>query len=146
MDVANNRITLLGLAVTANSSTSFKDESDLKVQPFGLLDINVGDYLEIKAFAQGQDVVASKIERKNPENEFKLKGTVNAIDNVLFTLDVLGVNVLTDQFTQFEDVNEMLVNQIQFFALVAVDNQVEVKWDANLGAASPAKELELEDD
>ena len=144
VDVVNNSITLFGITIGVNSSTSFKDESDLEVQSFGLADINVGDYIEIKAFDQGQGITATKVERKNPEDDLKLEGPVAAIDVVLFTLDVLGVSILTDQFTEYKDANEVNINQAQFFALIAVDSFVEVKWDANLGVTSPAKEIELE--
>lgn len=146
VDVANNNITLFGITIGVNSSTSFKDESDQQIQSFSLADISVGDYIEIKAFDQGQGVIAAKVERKNPEDDLKLEGPVVAIDVVLFALDVLGVNVLTDQSTEYKDANEVDINQAQFFALVAVDSVVEVKWDANLGVTSPAKELELEED
>ncbi len=146
IDAASNTITIAGVTVIVNASTSFKDESDQKIQAFRLPNINVGDYLEIKAFDQGQGVTATKIVRKNPENELQLEGEINSIDTVLFSLNVLGTNVVTDAFTEFRDANEMTITQAQFFALVSVGDSVEVKWDAALGITAAAKELELEGD
>lgn len=146
VDVDNNSITIFGITVGVNSSTLFKDESDQKIQSFSLADINIGDYIEIKAYDQGQGIIAGKLERKNPEDDFKLEGPVAAIDVVLFTLDVLEVSILTDQLTEYKNTSEVNITQAQFFALVAVDSVVEVKWDASLGVTSPAKEIELEED
>lgn len=144
VNAPNNTITIFGITIGVNSSTYFKDESDQKVQLFGLADINVGDHIEINAFDEGQGVIATKLERKNPEDDLKLEGSVDVIDTVLFTLDIAGVNVLTNQLTEFKDTNEVDINQAQFFALASEGNVVEVKWEANLGVTSPAKELELE--
>ena len=146
VDVTNNSITIIGISIVVNSSTIFKDESDQEIQAFNIANINVGDYLEVKAFDQGQGITAAQLVRKIPEDELTLEGPVSAVDAVLFTLNALGTTVITDQFTEFKDANEATVTQAQFFALVSIDDLVEVKWDAALEITAPAKEIELEGD
>ena len=146
VNAVNESITLLGVTIGANTSTIFIDESSQNIQSFSIADINVGDYLKIKAFDQGQGIVATKMERKDPEDKLELQGIVNALDNILFTLNVQGVVVLTDLTTEFKDSNEMVINQAQFFNLVSLSDSVEIEWDANLGVGAPANKVELEDE
>ncbi len=102
IDIANKSITLFGLTVTLDNSTMVKDdrddvdESELIKYQFGVDDLAVGDWVEIKAFKNASGgLTATKAERETREagERAELEGKISAVDAVMFTMVVAGIDV-----------------------------------------------------
>ncbi len=139
VDATAGTVTILGITITVNESTSIEDYSEASIDPLTLGDINVGDYLEIagrEASEGNADVIAGRLERDSDEDESVLKGFVTAISEPTF--EILGVTIETNASTEFEDDN--------FFSEVEVGSLVEVEGTEVADTTIVADEVELESD
>jgi len=141
VDSAAGTFTVLGIQVLTDANTSFEDKL-LQMRPFGLGDIRVGDWVEVRGLEDGQgDFLAQQVERDDPENEVELRGTAEDVNAPGFT--ILGVTIVTNASTEFEGTNEAPITAQQFFdaaegRLVEVDGT----WD---GAVLTADQASLKD-
>lgn len=104
VNVAAGTLVVLGVDVTVNGSTRVEDKGDQRVSPFGLANLAVGDYVELRGAelpANSNDVIATRLERRRTESEVRLRGVVDAAAAPGFS--ILGVNVTTGANTRFED-------------------------------------------
>src|SRR5262249_1749943 len=127
VDVAGNKLVVLGIDVTVNASTRVEDKSDQRVPMFNLGSIVAGDFVEVRGAelpAASNDVVASRLERQRPENEVRLRGVVDTVASPSFT--ILGVTIQTDAGTEFENSGEGSIDADAFFT-DAVGRIVEAK-------------------
>jgi hypothetical protein len=148
VDVTAGTVTLGGVPVRVNSSTRIEDKSDTQLQPFGLADIRVGDFLEVRAQidTDGQ-YTATRLERDEPDRgdfeiEDELRGVITTVSGTQFS--VLGFTVQTDAATEFRDLNRNRITQAQFFAQMLVGQSVKVEGVLS-GTTLLAREVELED-
>lgn len=139
--VGTDRLTVLGVEVRVTPSTRVEDKSDADVEPFTLADLAVGDYVEVRGFEDAEGVVATLLEREDPENEVELRGFVESVAQP--DLVILGVTVHTDGGTQFRDVNDAPIDAATFFGQ-AGDRLVEADGTLENGIIV-ADEVELED-
>ena len=152
VSVANGTLTLQGMdiiLVKVNAATLVEDESDADVEGFSLADVVVGDHVEIRgaddaSMPSDTDVIATRLERRNDNNEVKLQG---AIQDVLEPdLTILGVTVRTDS-AAFRDPEDNPISAGTFFSTVDVGDVVKAKTDA-LGVGAnilTAEEVQLEE-
>lgn len=144
IDAAGGTVTVLGLVIAVTDSTVLEDDSDGSDGVLSLDDLNVGDFVEIAAFANEAGLEALVLERddEDGDEESELRAPVDAIAQPQLT--VLGVNVETTPGTDFEDENDMPISSTEFFARVAVGVIVEVdgSWD---GTTLIAEEVSFED-
>lgn len=140
--VQTDRITVLGLDVVVNSSTRLEDSSSADLEPFNLGDINVGDYVDVAAFDNGNgEFVATSLEREDFDDEVSLQGTVDLVTDPT-SFRIFGVLVQTNAGTAFEDANEMPITAGDFFAQAL---GITVKADgALLNGSIVADEVEIE--
>ncbi len=139
--VGSDRLTVLGIEVHVTASTRMEDKSDADVEPFTLASLAVGDYVEVRAFENADGVVATLLEREDPEDEVELRGFVDSIAQP--DLVILGVTVHTDGGTQFRGLDDAPIDAATFFAQ-AEGHLVEA--DGTLaGGVFLADEVELED-
>jgi hypothetical protein len=144
VDVTNNRVTLLGHSVQVNALTLVKDSSQAGVRDFNVGHIVVGDRLDMRGFISGQDtIVASRLERQNPDEEVSLQGSVGTINTS--SLIILSIAVQTDAQTEFEDANDNPLTAADFFAQVQVGALVKAKGALQNDGSILAEEVELED-
>lgn len=146
VDIDAGIITLLGIRVLVDERTRFEDFSSSVTFPFRAGDIRVGDYLEIvgRPYDGGEaEVLATKIEREDFDDEVELQGFVEGIAEPSFT--ILGVTVETTADTEFETDDDD-VSQAQFFSVLNVGDLVEVEGTQVSDRAILAAEVELEDD
>jgi hypothetical protein len=101
VSATGNTLTVLGVPVSTNSSTSFDDKSSLRLKSFKLADVRSGDYVEVRgtADAAGTSLTATLVERDTPEDRSYLQGIALNVASPHFT--VLGVQVTTDSQTHF---------------------------------------------
>jgi uncharacterized protein DUF5666 len=117
-------VTLLGIPVTVTASTELRDGSSARLRTFSLADLAVGDHLEIVGFLDaGGKVIASKLERKNPDARKIIQGPVSAASQANNTLTILGATIDTAS-AQFEDINNAPSTAAAFFGAIALDKTV----------------------
>ncbi len=113
--VAADQLTVLGIVIGVNASTRYEDKSSTNLEVFSLADVSVGDYVEIRGFLAGADVVATRLERDDDRGDVALRGVVDSIADPAFT--ILGATVLTDAAaTDFKDTDGTSIGSAAFFA------------------------------
>lgn len=138
-------ITLLGLTIGTDDVTRFEDNSDLDVPIFGLDDIAVGDWVEVRAFTTPSgDLVATHIERDDAEDEIEIKAPVDSVARP--DLQVLGLTIQTDANTDFEDGNDTTLTADDFFARVSDLPVVKITGVLLGGNVIRASKIELQQD
>lgn len=146
IDVAQNRIVVLGIDVELTAGTLTEDKSDADVDPFNIDDLSPGDYVEVRGFedpiGSGQ-VVAVRLEREDPDDETELQGAVESVSRP--SLVILGVTIDTDSSTEFESENDVLLSADQFFDRIVPGQLVKAEGQYN-GNSLRADEVEFEDD
>lgn len=129
IDLANGRVTLLGIEVQLTGKTRLEDFSVTQALPFRPEDIRVGDYLNVigvPAETAGADVVATKVERQDEDddNDVSLQGYVESLAQP--DLVILGVTVQTTVDTDFELRSNDDATQAEFFGAIQVGELVDV--------------------
>ena len=140
VDRAANELVVLGIDVTVNTTTRVEDKGDQRVANFNLGNITAGDFVEVRGAelpAESNDVVASRLERRRPQNEVRLRGIVDTATSPSFS--ILGVTIQTTAGTDFEG-----TSADDFFA-DAVGRIAEVKGTVS-GGVFTAREVEFEND
>jgi hypothetical protein len=141
IDVAASRLVVLGVTVRTNASTRFEDHSDAEVERFGLADLHVGDYIEVRAYRDANGLVATLIERDDAESEVEVHGTATSVAPPNFM--VAGVAITTDAQTEFRDDHGNPITAVAFFA-AAAGREVKVRGTL-VGNTVLAERAELED-
>jgi hypothetical protein len=146
-DANAGTITLLGKTVNTNEFTLFRDHSAAGSLDFGLDDLAVGDWLEVRAYEDTGGVypyslMATRVERDDADDSVTLKAPVWAIDRPSIIL--LGTTATSDEETIFQNAALEVIDADTFFELVEVDDLVKAEgtWD---GAAILAEQLFLRD-
>jgi len=141
VNAAGGSLVVLGTTIRTNSLTRFEDHSVADVERFSLADLRVGDYVEVRVYRDGTGLVATLLERDDPESGVELKGL--ATDVVPPNLRVAGIAVTTDGQTEFRDKNGASISAAAFFA-AASGREVKVRGTM-VGNAVLAERAELED-
>ena len=142
VDIAATAITLLGIRVTTDESTLFRDLGAAGIVDFGFDDLVVGNRTEVRAYLDESTVVATRLERDDPDEGVTLKAPVETIAQPDVTL--LGVLVTTSQDTVFQNEAQEVIDADTFFALLAEGRIVKAKGSYD-GASILASELFLRD-
>ena len=145
--VSAGSVTILGITVSVDANTVYRDDSTANLRTFSLKDIVVGDYLSVSGSAvTGLDtqVQASKIRRHNPTASVEIEGPVMSIVNSEIT--VLGVVISSDATTVFKGRNGHTVTSTDFFAQLSVGEQVSIRGSATGTNSVVASRIEYEDE
>jgi hypothetical protein len=137
--VQATQLTVLGIVINVDETTRFEDKSDADLESFGIGDINVDDYVEIRGYEDSIGVVATLLEREDFDGEVSLRGFVDSVNDPVFT--ILGTTVITGA-TEFRDVDENFIPAATFFAQ-ANGRLVEAKGTLN-GSSISATEVSFE--
>jgi len=116
IDTVAGSVTVLGIDVYTDDMTMFRDHSAVGVIDFGLDDLVVGDRAEIRACIDGDTVLATRLERDDPDDGVSLMAPVDSIDRPSITL--LGVVSTSDQDTVFQNTVKEIIDADTFFGLV----------------------------
>ena len=137
---------VLGVTFTIRSETQLEDDSDAAVEPFTLADVMVGEWVEVRGFADGAATVATRFERDEPEDRAELRGPVTDADLESRTIEVAGVAITADDMTSFEDFDGMDVTEDEFHAALVVGRFIEARWDDFVALTDPADSFEAEEE
>ena len=135
-------VTVLGITVVIDNLTILKDESEAALETLTVADLSAEDYVEISASLVDEIVVAGKVERKNPEDTVELQGLIDSAAQP--DLVIMGVDIITDENTEFEDNAENTLTAETFFAMDLVGLQVEIEGVLFAGTLT-ALSIEIED-
>lgn len=114
VDVASDRIWLLGIPIDLDATTRVRDQRD-DLDGFDLDDVRAGDFIEIRGVARSDGrVIATRFERDD-HDDLLLRGPVDLIDedNRIFT--ILGIEIATAGFTIFEADDGTLLSEVEFY-------------------------------
>lgn len=142
IDAAAGSFTVLGIRIETSAATRFEDKTDAKLRPFNVSELRVGDFVEVRGSAGSMpnSIAATRVEREDDEGEVELRGIATDVADPQLT--ILGVTVLTNADTEFENESDISIGAAEFFAqaqgrLVSVDGRLE-------GDTLVAREIELE--
>ena len=138
-ETARTVTTDVGLAFEIRALTELEDDRD-GMDPFGLSDLQSGDYVEIRGFLDGQTLVAAELERDDFDSRTRMRGPATDEDEAAGTVDILGVTV-----TGVAGVTNYDNTQAQFHAEVELGTFVEAEWDPFSSTADTADSLGIED-
>lgn len=138
--VQADQLTVLGIVIGVDATTRYEDKSAANVDLFGIADIDVGDYVEIRGFESAGGVVATLIEREDFNGEVALRGIVDSINDPQFS--ILGVTITTGAGTQFRDLAGSIITAAEFFSQ-ANGRLVEASGTLN-GSMIDASEVQFE--
>lgn len=141
IDQAQGLVRLLGIPVRIDGRTRFEESA--RRNP-SLADLRVGDYLELVGRELADDparVLATRIEREDPDEEVELRGFVEAIDAPEFT--VLGVTVRTTASTEFE-IGDDDLSQEAFFHRLRIGDLVDIEGRQVGESIILAEEVEID--
>jgi hypothetical protein len=141
VNLAAGSLVVLGTTVRTNTLTRFEDQSSADVERFSLADLRVGDYVEVRAYADGTGLVATLLERDDAQSGVELQGTATSVAAPNFS--VAGVAVTTDAQTEYRDNTGASITAAAFFA-AAPGREVKVRG-ALVGSVVLAERAELED-
>lgn len=146
IDLTARTVDVLGVQFLVRDLTQFDDSSAAGVDPLELSDLGLGDEVEIRGYLDGTLVVATEIEREDPEDRARLRGPVTAEDAANGTVDVLSVR-LTGQagVTEYNDINDATITQTQFYDQVEIGTIVKGDWDVFVDTNQTVDELSIED-
>jgi len=113
--------------IQTTTSTRYEDKSDSEIKRFNLSFIQVGDLLDVSGYTHNAIFVATKIERKNvddnEQNTLKIEGRVTRVG--IHSFVVLGQEIITNAETQFNS-DDSSLSETEFL-LNALNLHVEVK-------------------
>jgi hypothetical protein len=129
IDTDDRTVRLLGIEVTTDDFTMFRDVSDAAVVPFWLDELAVGDRVEVRAYQAGDTVLATRLERDDAASEVTLKAPVEAIARPSLTM--LGVTATADGDTVFQNADKEIIDVDEFFELVEAGSLVRATGEYN---------------
>lgn len=146
IDLENNLITLLDLTFLVDEFSQLKDESSENRRRVRLDLLALGDWIEIKAFSDGEQLIVKKLERQETNNErdkdvsfAKIKGSITEVEAP--NLTVQGYVIATSDLTIFE-AGEFEVDAAAFFEQLSVGDWVEIKGVRQLNGIISATKVE----
>jgi Domain of unknown function (DUF5666) len=146
VDAAAGTLTVFGVAVSVDTLTSFDDKSDAGLPEFALVDVNVGDFVELRGVESPADsdaLVVSEFVRDDSDDDIIVQGAVDDF-TAGTSLVIFGITVQADAGTEYVDAIGAALTADQFFGAIAVGTLVKVRGSDVGGAVLTAQELQLE--
>jgi hypothetical protein len=139
--------TELGITFSVRPITELDDKTSGGLDTLTLNDLNAGDFVEIRGFRDGGEVVAVELERDESDGSALLRGRPNNFNEAAGTVVIEGQTV-QDQvgFTQYENAVEENIGRGAFYVLLETATSVKAEWDSFGSLSDPASTLSIEDD
>ena len=129
--ITNYSFTIFSQVFSVDSYTQYEDDSEQELRNFNFSDIAIGDRLALDAYEVNGLLISRKIQREETgaieHDSHDIEGIVDSIDTHQTSFSVKGIVVLTDEHTEFEDVQGVNVDQATFFTSLALNDEVEVE-------------------
>lgn len=148
-DMQDQTVRVLGVDWSIRGETELDDNSSANQDPLSFADLLVGDYVRVRGYRDGSELVAERLRRRDPDTEARLRGPVTAVEGLgAGEVEILGTRVLSDGSTIYRDENDQAISQSQFFEGLFLGRFVDAKWDPFGGDPTnqAADELSLEVD
>jgi Domain of unknown function (DUF5666) len=133
-------VTILGVAVAVDNTTRMEDKSDARIEMFRISNLAVGDFVRVRGSEDGPlKLKASRLERRrapSSSGDAYVRGTVRDVARP--NLTILGVPVVTNSSTEFEE-----VSADQFFA--TANGRIVAAKGTETNNSITAREVEFED-
>ena len=157
----DSTITILGITVnTSTMSTRFEDKTDLRIEPFGVGDIAIDNFIEARGqeLPEGQ-ITAFLVERDDPDPDSELRGftepasvvTDSGAAGYRESFRVLGVTIDMSSVEVYRDTNDFAISADEFWSVIEVEAAggngylVDIKGAEQAdGTTLLAQEVELE--
>ena len=118
LDEENEIVTVFGIAVQTNEFTLFRDQTTSGPPTFGFDELFTGDRVEIRAVMGDDSIIATRLERDDPNDVATLKALVESVDVGAKSITMLGVTVASNENTIFQNAAHVVIDADTFFALV----------------------------
>jgi len=126
--------------VQLDNRTLLEDDTEM-AEPMTIDDIRTGDFLEVEAFMVGDSLVATRIDRDEPDDDV-IQAPVESF-TVGNSITLLGITYST-QGAEFENQDDMPLSSEQFYAAVQVGALVKVKDEEVPDGVADEVEFEFE--
>jgi hypothetical protein len=115
VSASGHSLRVLGVDLQVSGATAFDDQSSQGLRPFGLPELRVGDYVEVRggALGPGAPLQATVVRRDDAGSNFYLEGAATQLASPGFK--VLGAPVMTTSQTRFPGGG--LLAPLKFFLL-----------------------------
>lgn len=143
VDATAGTLKALGLTIVVDAATR-KEDKERKDQFFALDSLRTGDWVDVRGYADPAGsgrVIATRLERDDPEDSSEIHGKAEALQSPRFK--IAGVGIETTPATRFED-GDADISSATFFAQangLVVD--ARGAWD---GSSLTASRVEIDRD
>lgn len=128
--------------VLVDSRTRFDDDvSDLR--NFGLDDLSAGDFVEVEVYLNGEQLLATELDRDDPDDEVVKAPVESSNPNIEITLLGLTYNV---EGAEFKDKSDRSVDAAEFFGQLTVGDVVRIKDERPADGIADRVSFDVEDD
>jgi len=132
---SDQSFTMFGKVFTVDGYTQYEDDSEQALRNFNFTDIAIGDRLEVDAFGVDGALISRNIEREETgaieQDTHEIEGVVDDINIDLVSFSVKGIQILTNEQTDFEDAFVNSVNQADFLSALVLNDEVEVTFNGD---------------
>jgi hypothetical protein len=135
-------VTVFGVAVLTNEYTLFRDQTTSGPPTFGFIDLFPEDRVEIRAVLNNDLVIATRLERDDPDDTATLKALVDTVvRDAPQSITMLGVTVVPTDTTIFQDAAHVEISAEAFFTQVKEGSLVrtEGEYDPNSATITATK-------
>ncbi len=144
VDAGNQTLRILGIDVGTTARTRYDDdESGSGAADFTSL--GVGSYVRIDASFIDNSLIATRVRIEEPDEEASLRGPVTRLDVDTSVLEVLGVPLIDNGDTDYENLAGQEIDRTIFLDSLRIGNLVEASWEEFQSTALPPDEVEIED-
>jgi hypothetical protein len=128
------------VTVAVDARTTYDDDTG-RTRRMTLDDIRSGDFLEVEAYFEGDQLIATLIDRDEPDDD-RVRAPVEAFLSGS-EVQLLGLTYSIDSGTDFEDADDNTLDADSFFGQLQVGDLVQLEDDS--APDGIADELEFED-
>ena len=119
IDLGNSTVTVLGVTAVVDNLTQRTDENSDPVKTFGLVDISIGDWVEIRGFVgAGNTLIATKLERHEQKPAVEIQGPAKDPNPDGGTVAILGVTISLQVDSNIKDADDNPLTAGEFFSAI----------------------------
>lgn len=146
IDLTASTARVLGVTFAVRATSELEDDSSADLEPFALVDLAIGQSVEVRGFFDGKEVVAVELSRIDPEPEAALRAPVSIFDAAAGTLSLFDVALTTSAETEYENESEVEISRATFFSRLDAGLFIEAEWENFSDTGQPVDGLEIEGD